>query len=312
MATPRARAVATWTGLILLAAIAALTAWRPWLGGGLIIGVVGGAATFLALLRAMLWLDDQGKLPAAPLAVGAVAASVTIVAAPAALGLLLLGRAAAITAGGVSAVLVLGFFGRIELGRQLDRRRLSQLDRALAADADLAAALAAVPPHFLFVVVGRLADHGRWAELLAYLARNPGRPFQARYVVDWQLAAHLALGDVAAAAAVFAAAPPADTPAEHALAALQEARLAIARGDAAAVLPTLAAPADPDLATELVSARAAIHVDALVATGDDAGARAALAALRTRYGRAYVAQLGKRARPCSALARAVADDDDAA
>lgn len=309
MAAPPTRAVATWTGLILLATVAGLTAWRPWLGGGLIIGVIGGAATFMALLRTMLWLDDQGKLPAAPLAVGAVAASVTVVAAPAVLGLLLLGRGGAISAGGTSAVLVLGFFGRIELGRQLDRRRLRQLDRALATDAGLAAALAAVPPHFLFVVVGRLADHGRWAELLAYLERNPGRPFQARYVVDWQLAAHLALGDVAAAAAAVAAAPPAETPVEHALAELQEARLAIARGDAATVLPTLAAPPAADLATDLVSARAAIHVDALVATGDDAGARAALTALRTRYGRAYVAQLGKRARPCSALARAVADDD---
>jgi hypothetical protein len=92
-------------------------------------------------------------------------------------------------------------------------------------------------------------------------------------VVDWQRAAHLALGDVAAAAAAVAAAPPPDDAAERALAELQETRLAIARGDAAAVLPTLAAPADPDLAADLVSARAAIHVDALVATGDEAGAR---------------------------------------
>lgn len=309
MATPRARSLTTWLGLIVLAAFAAMTAWAPWLGVGLLIGVVGGAVTLVALMRALEWLDDHGRLPAVSLAVGAVAVSVAIVAAPAALALLLLGRSSAIAAGGVSAVLVLGFFGRIELGRQLDRHRLRMLDRALDAGGDLTAALAPLPPQYLFAVVTRLADHGRWAELLAYLAGNPGQPFQARYVVDWQLAAHLALGDVAAAAAAVAVAPPPDDAVERALAELQEVRLAIARGDAAAVLPTLAAPADPDLAPELVSARAAIHVDALVATGDAAGARAALAALRTRYGRAYVAQLGKRARPCSALARAVADDD---
>jgi hypothetical protein len=309
MATPRARSLATWLGLMPLAALVAVTAWQPWLGFGLIIGVVGGALTLVALMRTLEWLDDRDRLPAAPLAVGAVVVSVAIVAVPAVLALLLLGRSSAIAAGGVSAVLVAGFFGRIELARQLDRRRMRQLDRALVAGGDLTAALAPLPPHYLFAVVTRLADHGRWAELLAYLAGNPGRPFQARYVVDWQLAAHLALGDVAAAAAVVAAAPPPDDAAERALAELQETRLAIARGDAAAVLPTLAAPADPDLAADLVSARAAIHVDALVATGDEAGARAALAALRTRYGRAYVAQLGKRARPCSALARAVADDD---
>jgi hypothetical protein len=175
MATPRARSLATWLGLMPLAALVAVTAWQPWLGFGLIIGVVGGALTLVALMRTLEWLDDRDRLPAAPLAVGAVVVSVAIVAVPAVLALLLLGRSSAIAAGGVSAVLVAGFFGRIELARQLDRRRMRQLDRALVAGGDLTAALAPLPPHYLFAVVTRLADHGRWAELLAYLAGNPGR-----------------------------------------------------------------------------------------------------------------------------------------
>jgi hypothetical protein len=173
MATPRARSLATWLGLMPLAALVAVTAWQPWLGFGLIIGVVGGALTLVALMRTLEWLDDRDRLPAAPLAVGAVVVSVAIVAVPAVLALLLLGRSSAIAAGGVSAVLVAGFFGRIELARQLDRRRMRQLDRALVAGGDLTAALAPLPPHYLFAVVTRLADHGRWAELLARQARPP-------------------------------------------------------------------------------------------------------------------------------------------
>ena len=72
MATPRARSLATWLGLMPLAALVAVTAWQPWLGFGLIIGVVGGALTLVALMRTLEWLDDRDRLPAAPLAVGAV------------------------------------------------------------------------------------------------------------------------------------------------------------------------------------------------------------------------------------------------
>ena len=61
MATARARRLSSQLGISVLIGLAVLAWWQPWLGLGIVIGFLGGAATFMALLHGFLWLDERAR-----------------------------------------------------------------------------------------------------------------------------------------------------------------------------------------------------------------------------------------------------------